>query len=215
MIDDRMIARIGWVLPSITISASTILHILSGDYRALPFFISEADYPGLQRVVFTGGLFVTGILIILISWKLFVKNKSHTRWYWMEVSMLSGVFAGINLSIMAFMDMYDHLDMHITTSMNVFYFGLTWCATTHLAMNNGDEEGKRFRYASISLGFIAFTIMMYAMTSAINQHPSFLETRDMNLIQPWVNWAAPMEYLLVLSFILTLKSFEIDIQGQD
>jgi len=215
MIDDRMIARIGWVLPSITISASTILHILSGDYRALPFFISEADYPGLQRVVFTGGLFVTGILIILISWKLFVKNKSHTRWYWMEVSMLSGVFAGINLSIMAFMDMYDHLDMHITTSMNVFYFGLTWCATTHLAMNNGDEDGKRFRYASISLGFIAFTIMMYAMTSAINQHPSFLETNDMDLIQPWVNWAAPMEYLLVLSFILTLKSFEIDIQGQD
>ena len=215
MIDDRMIARIGWVLPSITISASTILHILSGDYRALPFFISEADYPGLQRVVFTGGLFVTGILIILISWKLFVKNKSHTRWYWMEVSMLSGVFAGINLSIMSFMDMYDHLDMHITTSMNVFYFGLTWCATTHLAMNNGDEDGKRFRYASISLGFIAFTIMMYAMTSAINQHPSFLETNDMDLIQPWVNWAAPMEYLLVLSFILTLKSFEIDIQGQD
>ena len=215
MIDDRMIARIGWVLPSITISASTILHILSGDYRALPFFISEADYPGLQRIVFTGGLFVTGILIVLISWKLFVKNKSHTRWYWMELSMLSGVFAGINLSIMSFMDMYDHLDMHITTSMNVFYFGLTWCATTHLAMNNGDEDGKRFRYASISLGFIAFTIMMYAMTSAINQHPSFLETNDMDLIQPWVNWAAPMEYLLVLSFILTLKSFEIDIQGQD
>ena len=56
---------------------------------------------------------------------------------------------------------------------------------------------------------------MYAMTSAIKQHPSFLETNDMDLIQPWVNWAAPMEYLLVLSFILTLKSFEIDIQGQD
>ena len=215
MIDDRMLARIGWVLPSISISVSTILHILSGDYRALPFFISEADYPGLQRIVFTGGLFITGILIVLISWKLFVKNKSHTRWYWMELSMLSGVIAGVNLSIMSFMDMYDHLDMHITTSMNVFYFGLTWCATTHLAMNNGDEKGKRFRYASISLGFIAFTIMMYAMTSAINQHPSFLETNDMDLIQPWVNWAAPMEYLLVLSFILTLKSFEIDIQGKD
>ena len=110
------------------------------------------------------------------------------------------------------MDMYDHLDMHITTSMNVFYFGLGWCFTTHLAMKHGNEKGKRFRYASVSLGFIAFTIMMTAMTLAINEHPSFLETNDMDLIQSWVNWAAPMEYLLVISFILTLKSFEIDIQ---
>ena len=209
-----MIARIGWVLPSITISLSTILHIISGEYRAFPFFISETDYPGLQRIIFTGGLCVTGILVVIISWKLFAKNKSKTRWYWMELSMLSGVFAGINISLMSFMDMYDHLDMHITTSMNVFYFGLGWCFTTHLAMKHGNEKGKRFRYASVSLGFIAFTIMMTAMTLAINEHPSFLETNDMDLIQSWVNWAAPMEYLLVISFILTLKSFEIDIQGQ-
>ena len=64
MIDDRMLARIGWVLPSISISVSTILHILSGDYRALPFFISEADYPGLQRIVFTGGLFILYLIQI-------------------------------------------------------------------------------------------------------------------------------------------------------
>ena len=114
-----MIARIGWVLPSITISLSTILHIISGEYRAFPFFISETDYPGLQRIIFTGGLCITGILVVIISWKLFVKNKSKTRWYWMELSMLSGVFAGINISLMSFMDMYDHLDMQITTSINV------------------------------------------------------------------------------------------------
>ena len=40
--------------------------------------------------------------------------------------MLSGIFVGGNLALMAFWDMYDHLTLHITTALNVFHFGLAW-----------------------------------------------------------------------------------------
>ena len=53
------------------------------------------------------------------------------------------------------------------------------------------------------------------MGLGIDKHPEFLETNDMDLIQPWINWAAPMEYLLAISFILTLKSFEADISPNE
>ena len=79
MIEDRLLARLGWVIPALTIILSTIVHILTGDYRAFPFFISEADYPGLQRIIFTGGFLLTGIVLMYLSWRLFKINKNRTR----------------------------------------------------------------------------------------------------------------------------------------
>ena len=211
MIDDKLAARLGWSLPLGTIFLSSLIHLISGNNRAFPFFISEADYPGLERYIFTVGFFFTGVALIFVSWRLFQVNKSRTRWYWMHLSLLSGVFVGGNLALMAFWDMYDHLTLHITTALNVFHFGLAWGVFTHLAMKEGSQKGKNIRYFSIIIGFIAFFGMTYSMGLGIDKHPEFLETNDMDLIQPWINWAAPMEYLLAISFILTLKSFEADI----
>jgi len=215
VIEDRMAAKLGWSLPLYTIVFSSLLHLISGDYRAFPFFISEADYPGLQRYIFTIGFLVSGIVLMYVSWRLYAVNKDKTRWYWMHLSMLSGLFVGANLSIMAFMDMYDHLELHVLTALNVFHFSLAWGVLTHIAMKDGKAEGKRLRYSSITLGFISFIGMTYSMGLGIEAHPEFLETDNLNTIQPWINWAAPMEYLLALSFILTLKSFESDIVDEE
>ncbi len=211
MIEDKLAAKLGWILPSITIILSSAIHLVSGNYRDFPFFISESDYPGLERYVFTIGFCVTGIVLMYLSWRLFEVNKTSARWYWMHLSLFSGIFVGANLALMSFWDMYDHLTLHITTALNVFHFGLAWGVLTHLAMKNGSQKGKNLRYVSITLGFIAFFVMTYSMGLGIEKHPDFFDTNDLDLLQPWINWAAPMEYLVALSFILTLKSFESDI----
>jgi hypothetical protein len=215
MIEDRMAAKLGWITPAVTIALSSLIHALSGDERAFPFFISEADYPGLQRVVFTVGFTLTGLVLMYVSWRLFQVNKDRGRWYWMHLSMLCGVFVGANLTLMAFMDMYDHLDLHIITALNVFHFSLAWGVLAHLGMKEGNQKGKNLRYMSITLGFIAFFGMTYAMGLGIKAHPEFLGSNDMNIIQPWINWAAPLEYLLAISFMLTLGSFEADMTHDD
>jgi len=215
MIEDKFAAKLGWLIPALTIGLSTLVHLLSGDYRAFPFFISEADYPGLQRVIFTSGFVIAGIVLIYVSWRLFWLNRKRGRWYWMHLSMLCGTFVGANLAIMAFMDMYDHIELHVLTALNVFHFSLAWGVVTHLGMKNGNQRGKNLRYLSITLGFIAFIGMSYAMGLAVKAHPEFLDTDDLNLIQPWINVAAPMEYLLAISFMLTLGSFSADMNPDD
>jgi len=215
MIEDKLAAKLGWLIPALTIGLSTLVHLLSGDFRAFPFFISEADYPGLQRVIFTSGFVIAGIVLIYVSWRLFWLNRKRGRWYWMHLSMLCGTFVGANLAIMAFMDMYDHIELHVLTALNVFHFSLAWGVVTHLGMKNGNQRGKNLRYLSITLGFIAFIGMSYAMGLAVKAHPEFLDTDDLNLIQPWINVAAPMEYLLAISFMLTLGSFSADMNPDD
>ncbi|MBT3657956.1 MAG: hypothetical protein HN544_07160 [Euryarchaeota archaeon] len=212
MIEDRLLARLGWVLPALTIFLSTLVHIVSGDYRDFPFFISEADYPGIQRIIFTGGFALTGIVLMYLSWRLFKINNHHTRWYWMYLSLLSGIFVGANLAVMAFMDMYDHIEIHVATAVNVFQFGLAWGLFTHLAFKDGSQRSKNLRYMSISLGFIGFFGMSYAISLGLKKYPEFIDGGwDMAAMQPWINWAAPLEYLLAVSFFLTLYSFESEV----
>ena len=175
MIEDKLAAKLGWILPSITIILSSAIHLVSGNYRDFPFFISESDYPGLERYVFTIGFFVTGIVLMYLSWRLFEVNKTSARWYWMHLSLFSGIFVGANLALMSFWDMYDHLTLHITTALNVFHFGLAWGVLTHLAMKNGSQKGKNLRYVSITLGFIAFFVMTYSMGLGIEKHPDFFD----------------------------------------
>ena len=51
--------------------------------------------------------------------------------------------------------------------------------------------------------------MFYAVGLGLQKYPEFTEGNwDMEKMQPYINWAAPFEYLMVFSFMLTLKSFE-------
>jgi hypothetical protein len=167
-------------------------------------------------VIFTVGLVLTGLVLMYVSWRLFQVNKVVGRWYWMHFSMICGVFVGLNLILMAFMDMYDHIELHIFTAVNVFHFGLAWGVVTHLGMKEGNQRGKNLRYMSITLGFIALTGMTYAISLGLKVHPEFADGEwNMDTMQPWINWAAPLEYLLAISFMLTLASFGADMNSDE
>ena len=130
----------------------------------------------------------------------------------MHLSLLSGILVGANLVVMAFMDMYDHIEIHVATAVNVFQFGLAWGIFTHLAFKDGNQKSKNLRYLSITLGFIGFLGMSYAISLGLKEYPEFIDGDwDMAAMQPWINWAAPLEYLLAFSFFLTLYSFESEI----
>ena len=216
MINRRIAAKLGWSLPLATIILSSSIHLITGNYRAFPFFISEADYPGLERFVFKIGFFVNGIILTYLSWTLFTSCKSHSRWYWMHLSFLAGVTVGINLSLMAIWDIYDHATLHVFTASNVFQFGLGWGVITHLALKDASQSSKRLRYISIPTAFIAFIGMIYSISLGLEVYPEFVDGDwDFDKMQPWINWAAPLEYLMVFSFIVTLKSFENELAMQE
>ena len=209
MIEHKTIAKLGWSLPlSIVIITSTI-HLLTGHYRDVPFFISEADYPGVERFVFKIGFFVNGLILMYLSCLLFQVCKPRARWYWMHLSCISGVIVGINLSLMAMWDIYDHERLHVFTATNVFYFGIIWGIVTHLALHDASQTSKNLRYVSISCSILAFLGMVYSISLGLEKYPEYVDGNwDLDKMQPWINWAAPLEYLMVFSFILTLKSFE-------
>lgn len=209
MIENRMVARLGWSIPLATVLLTTLIHIISGNYRDFPFFISEADYPGLERIIFKLGFFINGLVLIYVSLLLFKACKSRARWYLMHVSCVTGILVGINLSLMAIWDIYDHEKLHIFTASNVFQLGILWGVATHIGLPDANIDGKKIRYISISSSIIAFMGMFYAVGLGLQKYPEFTEGNwDMEKMQPYINWAAPFEYLMVFSFMLTLKSFE-------
>ena len=212
MINQRKLARIGWSLPLATILITTLTHLASGNYRAFPFFISEADFPGLERYLFKSGFFISGIILTYLSWVIFKELKPRSRWYWMHLSFLAGIVVGVNLSLMAIWDIYDHERLHVFTASNVFQFGLGWGVVTHLALKDASKKSKNLRYISISMAFIAFIGMIYSISLGLEVYPEYVDGNwDLDKMQPWINWAAPFEYLMTFSFIITLKSFEEDI----
>ena len=49
-----------------------------------------------------------------------------------------------------------------------------------------------------------------------SKYPEFVDGDwDMVKMQPYIDWAAPMEYLLAFSFIATLYSFENELNGDE
>ncbi|MDP6870412.1 MAG: hypothetical protein QGI21_06555 [Candidatus Poseidoniaceae archaeon] len=215
MNNNQLSARLGWLVPAITITLSCTIHALSGNARAIPFFISESDFPGLERWVFTIGLSITGLILIWTSWNVFVQHKNNARWYWLHLSMLCGMWVGGNLFVMSFMNMYDHLDLHIVTALNVFHFGLAWGVLTHIALKNGSKIGKKIRYYSVTLSFLAFWIMSWAMGLAYDENKEALLEGDLTAVQGWIDYAAPAEFLLAIGFFMTIASMEFDMQNDE
>ena len=216
MIESRMVARLGWSIPLATVLLTTLIHIISGNYRDFPFFISEADYPGLERIIFKLGFFINGLVLIYVSWILFKACKPRARWYMMHVSCVTGILVGINLSLMAVWDIYAYEKLHVFTASNVFQLGLVWGVATHLGLPDANIDGKKMRYISISSSIIAFIGMFYAVGLGLQKYPEFTEGNwDMEKMQPYINWAAPFEYLMVFSFMLTLKSFENELDREE
>ena len=211
MISDRLIARLGWMIPSITFTLSMLIHHISGNSRNFPFFISESDYPGLERWIFTTGLFVTGLILCYVSFRLWKVHLEKSRRWLMHTSLVCGMWVGGNVCAISIADMYDHPELHVATALNAFHFGIVWGVLAHLAVKSDNPIGKRLRVIAVSIALASIVALTIIMNDAYSKYPDALTPPlDLNVVQAWLDWAAPLEYLLVIGLFLSLASFELD-----
>ena len=217
-ISDLTIARIGWLLPAITVPIAMVVHILLGNARTFPIFISESDYPGLERWIFTIGLCCAGIVQMLFAYRMWYLMKDEGRRKLMHITLICGLFTGGNLVIMSFADMYDHLALHVLTASNVFPGGMVWALMAHLSLPNANVKGKKIRIRGMIISLISFIIMTQSIIRAVKDLEKFGLEGDtlftLNSIQPAINVAAYAEYGLFIGLIMSLYSFEFDIKNK-
>ena len=75
-VPDELIVRASWLLPATVVPLAMVIHLLSGNSRDFPFFISEADFPGVERLVFTIGLAISGLLQMLFAYRMWYKYNT-------------------------------------------------------------------------------------------------------------------------------------------
>ena len=220
---DTTLARLGWAVPAVTLSLAMLIHWLNGDARAVPFFISESDYPGPQRIIFTSGVFISGFIICTVSFRMWWTQRQDCRPKLLFTSMLCGFYTGVNISLMAFANMYDFLEFHIFTALGVFQVGMAWALVSHLALPNAQKKGKMMRWIAMIVSFISFNVMTSSLANAVKGMTS-AERQDaliqLTPLQNAIDIAAPAEYFLVIGLFIALASFESDLQvkeiiGQD
>ena len=212
---DVILTRTSWTLPLATVILSMAVHWFSGDARTLLIYISEADYPGLQRVIFTSGLCITGLIYSYLSYRIYANFKQETpRKILLFISTIGGIYIGINLAIMSFMDMYDHFGAHILTALTVFYGGMIWGLIIHFSLPKSTSLIKSLRLGSVLFSFAGFMTMTIAYNRAAQElGKAVILFEEMNLVQnPYLNIAAIGEYALVLGFFMVLLSIELDLR---
>jgi hypothetical protein len=155
-VSDSMLIRLGWLLPLATVVTSMSIHAFSGNARAIPFFVSESDYPGPERVVFTTGLAITGLVICILAYRfsLMVEEQDSK---WNRISLSSGILSGLSLSVLAFANIYDALLLHVITTILVFVGGFVWGASMHKRDSNDVSPDSKLRKAGLwmtGLGFL-------------------------------------------------------------
>lgn len=218
-LSDLTIARIGWLLPAIIAPMAMIVHIVSGNSRAFPIFISESDYPGLERWIFTIGLSCAGIVQMLFAYRMWYSMKNRSRKKLMHISLICGLFTGGNLVVMSFADMYDHLTLHVLTASNVFQGGMVWALLAHFSLPNANVRGKKIRVWGMVISLVSFIIMTQSIIRAIKDLENFGLEQDtmftLNSIQGTVDIAAYAEYGLFIGLIMALYSFEYDIKNRN
>ena len=214
-ISDEFTVRISWLLPATIAPLAMVIHLLNGNSRDFPFFISEADYPGVERWVFTIGLALSGLFQMIFAYRMWHKMRHSGRPKLLFAAMISGLFTGANLFVMSFADMYDHLELHVLTASLVFQVGILWAILAHFALPNAHKSGRRLRVIGILVSFISYIVMSQAIVRAIRDLDSFgLEDDTMftlDRIQYAVDVAAYAEYTLFAGLIICLYSFERDL----
>ena len=212
---DIKLLRYSWTIPLSTLILSMSIHWFSGDARTFLIYISEADYPGLQRIVFTTGLTITGLIYSFLSYKIFLNfEDTSPRKFLLIISTIGGIYIGINLVAMSFLDMYDHFSGHILTALTVFYGGMIWGLAIHFSLPKSTTRIKSIRLGSVLLSVLGFITMTVAYNKAAKElGKAVILYEEMNLVQhPYLDIAAIGEYALVFGFFMILFSIELDVK---
>ena len=208
------LAHLSWALPASSLVLAMLVHGLD-EPRAVPFFISEADAPGLQGWIFSIGLTLGGFAQMAYAWRLGGELGAQRPGWW-RIANGVGMVAGANAVLLARYDMWNHLDPHVVTSMLAFGGGLAWALTAHLAMGDrGTVAGRRERRRGFFASATAFIVMIVAFHWGGNGvDPTDLTTAQfLNEAQAGINIAAPAEYVLVAGLFLCLASFRHELRS--
>ena len=132
---------------------------MSGNARDVPFFISESDYPGIERWIFTTGLALTGVGLCILSYRfrnMFDASEHITK---LRISHTSGMTTGISLVVLAFANMYDYLVLHCIGCIFVFGGGLIWGSSTHFLFDITRNAAKKLRRVGLMLAWFGVVLM--------------------------------------------------------
>lgn len=217
-LSDLTIARMAWLLPAITVPMTMLVHILSGNLRTFPIFISEADHPGLERWIFTIGFCCAGLIQMFFAYRMWHSMRHLGRRKLMHITFICGLFTGANLVVMSFADMYDYLALHVLTASNVFQGGMVWALLAHFSLPNANQKGRKIRIWGMIISLVSFIIMTQSIIRATKDLEKFGLEGDtlftLNSIQPAIDVAAYAEYGLFIGLIMALYSFEYDIKNK-
>jgi len=215
-VSDSMLIRLGWLLPLATVVTSMSIHAFSGNARAIPFFVSESDYPGPERVVFTTGLAITGLVICILAYRFSIMVEEQDS-KWNRISLSSGILSGLSLSVLAFANIYDALLLHVITTILVFVGGFVWGASMHKRHSKDTSPDSKLRKAGLWMTGLGILTMNLSVGVYVFWKRESLDLLDpqfdiLNQIQPAINIAAPAEYLLIVGLMVTLASIGRDFQ---
>ena len=212
---DTRLVKLAWMVPLCSIIAAISIHVALGNARDVPFFISEADYPGLERFVFTIGLFLSSVFLFMLTLRLYTLFKDIGRKGILRTATILGVASSTHLAVLAFANMYDHLTLHVYTSLVVFHGGFTWAILAHFSLPHPNKTGRTVRLVSLFTAFVSLTTMTIAMSRGIEEqrraHDIQPEMIPLDDLQPWIDVAAPAEFILFFSLLGCLASFSWDI----
>lgn len=209
------LALLSWLVPTITVILAMVVHLAQGA-RTFPIFISETDYPGPQRVIFTMGLIISGILQMMYSWHLYHEISPEKSRLW-NASCVVGLGAGIHVIFIAIYDMYDHINPHIYASMVAFGGGLLWAIMGHIALDSSSSPGANMRKIGITVSMISLIVMITSFQYAVSTFDGTGLTTEqfLNQAQTGINFAGPAEYFLVGGLMVALASFRRDLMERD
>lgn len=207
-------ARASYMMPSLTIVIAMLLHGLAGP-RAVPFFISEADYTGLDGLVFTVGLTLGGIVQMAYAWHLYHTLEAERPGLWFAATLI-GLLASFNSILVSHFDMYHHINPHILTAMLAFGGGVVWALLANIALGHqATTEGRRLRLIGFAMAALGFVVMVVSFqTAANNVDPTGMTTVEfLNQAQDGIRIAAPAEYILVAGLMVCLASFRHELSA--
>lgn len=214
-VDDRLLLRTAWMTMLCACAVSMAIHALSGNARAMPFFISESDFPGLERIVFRGGLNATGLMLCCLALRLphALDLSQHTRLR--TIAMTSGFITGISTILLSWFSMHEHLLIHVIFASITFVGAYVWSYTMHASRSHKQGTGYAKRRVWLAIGGLSYLVMNLALAQSVRrlvfEQGLTQGTEVMNLAQSSINIAAPAEYLFFFSVVMMLASFDHDL----
>ncbi|MCH1410560.1 MAG: hypothetical protein L7U48_00570 [Candidatus Poseidoniaceae archaeon] len=189
---NRWTVRLAWMLPMASVLTSMAVHHLRGAAIAPIVFISQADMPGPESILFTFGLTLSGLWQAWTVWAM--TTDEPNPW---SPERCVGLLASLSVVIMANRSMYTHLNAHILAAMGIFVLGWAWLGlvqrrSRRLEASNGVPQRQAALWC-IGIGFIFQTL---GVVVALEVDPS-VALPTANVGHPWWAMAALGEYLLV------------------